>query len=30
MYMSDIKLFVKKMKKNWKFSYTPLEYTART
>ena len=29
MYMDDIKLFAK-MKKNWKPSYTPLEYTVRT
>ena len=26
MYMNDIKLFAK-MKKNWKLSYTPLEYS---
>ena len=29
MYVNDIKLFAK-MKKNWKFSYTQLEYTVRT
>ena len=29
MYMDDIKLF-SKMKKNWKLSYTQLEYTVRT
>ena len=29
MYMDDIKLFVK-IKKNWKLSYKPLEYTFRT
>ena len=29
-YMDDIKLFTKKRRKNWKPSYTPLEYTVRT
>ena len=31
MYRDDIKLFAKnEKKKNWKLSYTPLEYTVRT
>ena len=28
MYMNDIKLFAKN-EKNWKLSYTPLEYTLK-